>query len=272
MAIFKKADGKELYLYMNGNLIYKRWLDTGQSKVFDVMAYDKYTLMSIRDLEYDMNNNNYKTYRTFNDPGLVRELEATLDEHQIHYITENTSLPFDPSFANNPLNQEYRVKLKSEDFERANATLIKEASVQLDDVDRDHYLFAFSDEELIQLISNRDEWSNYDFLLAQRILKERGRVIEAGELANFEEKRLQELSRFEQINPGWIYAGFLFALLGGIFGIMMGWFISSNTKTLPNGKTMYCYSDADRRKGRIMLIAGIVVLVVCLILRVIQQL
>ena len=40
---------------MNGKLIYKRWLDTGQSKVFDVMAYDKYTLTSIRDLEYENN-------------------------------------------------------------------------------------------------------------------------------------------------------------------------------------------------------------------------
>ena len=55
MAILKKIEGNELYLYMNGNLIYKRWLDTGQSKVFDVMAYDKYTLTSIRDLEYENN-------------------------------------------------------------------------------------------------------------------------------------------------------------------------------------------------------------------------
>lgn len=53
MAILKKIEGNELYLYMNANLIYKRCLDTGQSKVFDIMAYDKYTLTSIRDLEYE---------------------------------------------------------------------------------------------------------------------------------------------------------------------------------------------------------------------------
>lgn len=53
MAIFKKIENDELYLYMNGNLIYKRWLKTGQSKVFDVMAYDKYTLTSIKDLDYE---------------------------------------------------------------------------------------------------------------------------------------------------------------------------------------------------------------------------
>jgi hypothetical protein len=53
MAIFKKIENDELYIYMNGSLIYKRWLKTGQSKVFDVMAYDKYTQTSIRDLVYD---------------------------------------------------------------------------------------------------------------------------------------------------------------------------------------------------------------------------
>jgi hypothetical protein len=52
MAILKKIENNELSLYMNRSLIYKRWLDTGQSKVFDVMAYDKYTLTSISDLEY----------------------------------------------------------------------------------------------------------------------------------------------------------------------------------------------------------------------------
>lgn len=52
MAIFKTINNNELYLYMNGNLIYKRWLVTGYSKVFDVMAYDKHTLLSIRELEH----------------------------------------------------------------------------------------------------------------------------------------------------------------------------------------------------------------------------
>ncbi len=56
MAILKKIEGNELYLYMNGHLIYKRWLDTGQSKIFDITAYDKYTLTSIKDLDYEDNS------------------------------------------------------------------------------------------------------------------------------------------------------------------------------------------------------------------------
>ena len=45
------SKSNELYLYMNGKLIYKRWLHTGQSEIFDVMAYDKYTFSSYTDLD-----------------------------------------------------------------------------------------------------------------------------------------------------------------------------------------------------------------------------
>ncbi|WP_181899514.1 hypothetical protein [Flagellimonas nanhaiensis] len=48
MAYSKEIKNDELYVYMNGKLIYKRWLKTGQSKIFDVAAYDKYTLKSIK--------------------------------------------------------------------------------------------------------------------------------------------------------------------------------------------------------------------------------
>jgi len=48
MAIHKKiTKDNELYVYMNGKIIYKRWLNTGQSKVFDIMAYDEGTFLSI---------------------------------------------------------------------------------------------------------------------------------------------------------------------------------------------------------------------------------
>lgn len=44
----KLIKGKELYLFNSrGELIFKRWLDQNRSVVFDVMTYDKNTLVSI---------------------------------------------------------------------------------------------------------------------------------------------------------------------------------------------------------------------------------
>lgn len=46
----KKIIGNELYLYnAKGELIFKRWLNQNRSVVFDVMTYDKQTLVSITD-------------------------------------------------------------------------------------------------------------------------------------------------------------------------------------------------------------------------------
>ena len=47
MAYTKEIKENQLYVYMNGKLIYKKWLATGQSMVFDKMAYTKFTLKSI---------------------------------------------------------------------------------------------------------------------------------------------------------------------------------------------------------------------------------
>ena len=44
----KQIIGNELFLYnAKGELIFKRWLDQNRSVVFDVMTYDKNTLVSI---------------------------------------------------------------------------------------------------------------------------------------------------------------------------------------------------------------------------------
>jgi hypothetical protein len=46
----KEIHGNELYLFNGkGELIFKRWLNQNRSVVFDVMTYDKHTLVSITD-------------------------------------------------------------------------------------------------------------------------------------------------------------------------------------------------------------------------------
>ena len=53
--IIKKEikDDNEFYLYFNGKLIFKKWLDQGYSKVFDHFAWGKYTQKSITDFDLE---------------------------------------------------------------------------------------------------------------------------------------------------------------------------------------------------------------------------
>lgn len=54
MMIWKEIKDNQLYLCMNGELIYKRWLNTGQSFVFDIRTFDKYTCLSITESKDDI--------------------------------------------------------------------------------------------------------------------------------------------------------------------------------------------------------------------------
>jgi len=49
MAIYKIITPYEIFVYMNGRLIFKKWFNSTQSLVFDVMPYDRHTLMSYTD-------------------------------------------------------------------------------------------------------------------------------------------------------------------------------------------------------------------------------
>jgi len=51
LTIEKYIKEDEFYLYMDGKLIYKRLLKTGEEKIVDVMAYDKYIYAGIADIE-----------------------------------------------------------------------------------------------------------------------------------------------------------------------------------------------------------------------------
>lgn len=44
MGILKEIKDRQLYLYIDNNLVYKRWLDTGQYTIFHDTIYNNYTL------------------------------------------------------------------------------------------------------------------------------------------------------------------------------------------------------------------------------------
>ena len=63
----------------------------------------------------------------------------------------------------------------------------------------------------------------------------------------------------------YVILGYLSSLLGGILGIIMGYAIWTNKKTLPNGNRVPVYSKADQRHGRIMFFMGVIVLIIAII-------
>ena len=211
------------------------------------------------------------TFQKFNEQVSALELGKLLKENNIEYLLEDNSVNSDPIMSNNEFSKDFRVKLQRKDFEKADNLLQQLSQAEIDEIDKNYYLFSFSDDELIDLIAKRDEWSQFDFLLAQKLLKERGKEISPEMIEQIKKERIIELSKPEESQTSWIISGYVFALLGGLLGIFIGWYLSTHKKTLPNGNRIYVYSAIDRKHGSRILIVGVIFLTFWLIMKLLKS-
>lgn len=209
----------------------------------------------------------FTTFQKFNDQNSALQLGDFFKEKGLEYLLEDNSLSFDPSFANNGFGKEFCIKLKQSDFEKGKAFLIENAEKEIVEIDKDYYLFSFTDKELFELIAASDEWSPFDVSLAERLLKERGKEVTLEEIENIKTNRIFELSKPEKSQRTYIIIGYITAILGGILGIFIGWHLLTFKKTLPNGNRIYAYSENDRKQGNLILIIGGIFLVIWLLYR-----
>jgi hypothetical protein len=188
-----------------------------------------------------------------------------LDKHDIPYRIEENSPSFNPTFINNELTKEYEVKIKSEDFTRVNQLLKDQANEDINQVEKDYYLFDFTNEELMEILTKADEWGSFDYQLARKILTDRSVEVNDKTLSDLTKNRIEELKAPEPAQISWVVIGYIFALAGGVIGLFVGWHLSTYKKTLPDGEMVYGYSETDRKHGKWIFYLAIVVFVICII-------
>ncbi|GAB2819848.1 hypothetical protein [Ferruginibacter profundus] len=235
-----------------------------------------------------MSDATFLTFQKFNDEGVARELVARLSENGIAVVTEDSNGFFDPTFASNPLTREIRVKLKQKDFEVAQKILAAYYKSQLEDTDRDYYLFSFSDDELREIIIKPDEWGDFDYELALKILQQRGKEIKPEEAERLRKQRNDFLARPETAEGDIVFAGYAVAitvgllatavdffssysyrpaLAGWLIPVFIGWHLAYSKKTLPDGRNPYRYSEKERNHGVRILLLGTLCLAGSLLIR-----
>ncbi|NHN26843.1 hypothetical protein FIA58_014250 [Flavobacterium jejuense] len=120
----------------------------------------------------------------------------------------------------------------------------------------DYYLFSFSDKELIEIIHKKDEWNELDYLLAISLLENRGIEITEEAIEKAKNKRVSQLRKPEKSDSFWIVIGYVFAMLGGLLGFIIGYVLLTQKKTLPNGERVFEYTASDRKHGKNILYVG----------------
>lgn len=211
----------------------------------------------------------YSIFRRFSDIEQANELKIALNEQGIETIVDDNSPPVDVTFTGGgAINNKIEVRIKQSDFDKAELILEKIAETQLSDIDTSYYLFEFTNEELFDILLKYDEWNEFDYALAQKILKDRGKSVDKELLESLKKQRLEELAKPEGNQRPWIIGGYFFAFMGGFLGLVIGYLLFTSKKTLPNGEKVFSYAKKDRIQGKYIFYIGLVVFPTLLLLEV----
>ncbi|MBU2920143.1 hypothetical protein KO504_02200 [Winogradskyella psychrotolerans] len=213
----------------------------------------------------------YSIFRKFPSLEQATELKTLLNNNGIETVLGDNVPPVDVTFSGNTLQNEIEVRIKQTDFKKAELLLEKDAEDLIENIDKNYYLFDFTNKELYEILLKSDEWNAFDYTLAQKILIQRGKSIDKDLLNSLKEERLKQLAKPEGNQKLWIIAGYFFMLLGGFLGLIIGYFLWTSKKTLPNGQKVYSYAESDRTHGKYIFIISLIIAPTSILFRVVSQ-
>ena len=214
---------------------------------------------------------NHSIFKKFPTLEQANELKELLKENGIESLLSDNIPPVDVTFTGNTLQNEFEVIIKQYDFKKATEILEKNAENLIDQIDKDYYLFEFTDEELYEILLKSDEWNEFNYTLAQKILKQKGKSVDKELLNSLKNERLKDLAKPEENQKPWIIAGYIFSLLGGFLGLIIGYTLWTSKKTLPNGQKVYSYLANDRKHGKYIFYIGLVIAPITLLLKIVGK-
>lgn len=207
----------------------------------------------------------YVTYQKFNTLVEVEVILDILKQNDIQYkLEDNRQLTPSVIFGESS-EANIRLKLKQSDFEKADNLINAFIETTIGTIDEDYYLLSFSDEELLEVVNKRDEWSHYDYNVAKIELKKRGIEISEKLDKALKENRLNELKHEETGSGIWTSVGYISAFLGGFIGIAIGLSLWKSKKTLPSGDRVYVYNSNARLNGMYITILGLIMFITYMI-------
>ena len=207
------------------------------------------------------------TYQKFIYKDNALEVIELLKENQIDYKLEDNSSRLDSSFGGDDNTAEFLLKIRKIDFNKVEELEEELFKSSLEKVDEDYFLYEYLDEDLVEIVIKKEEWNKFDYLLAQKILKQRGKEVNPELLNVINKQRIKDLS-VQEASPKWlIYSGYVFAILGGYIGFFIGLYIMKFRRALPNGDKIYVYNLEDRKQGQNVLICSIIGIVFWLVIR-----
>ncbi len=216
-------------------------------------------------------NQELSVFKKFPNLDQANEMALLLKENNIAVVLVDNSPAMNITFSGNTLEDEIELKISQTDFQKAKTVLNNSVEISIEELDKNHYLREFSKIELYDILTKPDEWGEFDFLMARKLLESKGERIDEETINTFYKERINKLAIPKKSKWYWILLGYISSIFGGVIGIGIGWYLWSQKKTLPNGQKVNYYCFSDRINGRLMFFLGIVVFSTSLIIRFIYK-
>lgn len=214
-----------------------------------------------------MENDFNISLRSFGTKEEAEELSRVLAENNIVSKITKDSGNLDYVFQGESPTNKFEVLVEENDHQKAENILLDLARKDLEAVDSDYYLFSFSDDELKEILVKKNEWSEFDVLLSEKILLDRGVEVNLNEIKELQSKHDRELEKPESGQTGWIIVGYCFSLMGGFIGILIGYSLWLSKKKLPNGYKVPAYNDKIRNHGKTIFYIGVLMFALVFLVR-----
>lgn len=95
----------------------------------------------------------FAVYKRFYKKDEAAVLTDILGENGIRFEIVEDRDNLDSLYGDKQFSLQYFVKIDSSNFEKADSVISKMSEIALDKVDKDHYLFTFTDDELFEIVS-----------------------------------------------------------------------------------------------------------------------
>ncbi len=187
--------------------------------------------------------------------GLADLLEAS----NIPYLLEKTSQLLDATIVGEGNYPPYVLKVPFDQFLTVDRLLQSEVREQIaqEGVPSDYYLREFSNEDLLAILKEPDDWSVQDIVIARFLLTERGEEVSESSFRSMRSQRLEQIKRAEQSAPMLLPVGYVVGIVGSFFfpllavvvGMGIGWSLYAFRDTAPDGQRYYRYAPGVRRQG-----------------------
>ncbi|MBC7875288.1 MAG: hypothetical protein H7Y01_14890 [Ferruginibacter sp.] len=207
----------------------------------------------------------FEVFKSFYSEEQAGTFLKLFNDNGIDCKLEKTKQVVDKLFIGDGADTEFHLKLKSEDFKKANQLINDQVLQHISELDTDYYLFSFSDVELLEIINKPDEWNNQDVIISGKILETRGLQVPAEEINRIQSERIKELSRPEKPGASKLITGYVLAVFFCLLGLFYALLHLNAKKTLPDGIKVPVYDDSTKIHFRLMILISVVMCVLLVI-------